>query len=102
MSCRYLPAPGRRGQSVFKREEPGLGAIRFANRSAFSGDANLRDVGVAGSNPVTPTIDFNVKIFRTHCWGPGNFMPLGSIWGPVPWPRGTHRHLALFDQSKRK
>jgi hypothetical protein len=44
---------------------------------------DVRDVGVAGSNPVTPTTDF-VDVFHSiNPLGSTLNQPLRSSWGPV-------------------
>ena len=54
----------------------------------------VRDVGVAGSNPVTPTIEF-VGVFRvTSPLGSRLNRPPGSKWGPVL--NGLHMPKSKF------
>jgi hypothetical protein len=43
----------------------------------------VRDVGVAGSNPVTPTIDFIDIFIKLDLVGSRLDQALGSNWGPV-------------------
>ena len=61
-------------------------------------DMNLRDVGVTGSNPATPTIEITV-FFELYWWGPGSSRPLGFNWGPVSATSKERRkigsHLSL-------
>jgi hypothetical protein len=46
-------------------------------------DNFVRDVGVAGSNPVTPTIDFHSFFVSSYAVGSTLGQRLGSKWGPV-------------------
>ena len=49
---------------------------------------NLRDVGVAGSNPVTPTIDFN-RVFTQRDNKNHHLVPDKIFFGPVLVPLST-------------
>ncbi len=51
-------------------------------------DLLVRDVGVAGSNPVTPTIDF-INIFYHGCVESRHLVPAKTFFGPVLVPLST-------------
>ena len=48
----------------------------------------VRDVGVAGSNPVTPTIDF-INISYHECVENRHLVPAKTFFGPVLVPLST-------------
>jgi hypothetical protein len=60
---------------------------------------DVRDVGVAGSNPVTPTTDF-VDVFHSiNPLGSTLNQPLGSYWGPVSRQKKHARFRLRLDAN---
>ena len=57
-------------------------------------EKEVRDVGVAGSNPVTPTIDLINIFLESKLLGSRLNEPLGSNWGPLSTP-GNHASFRL-------